>query len=351
MTVNNVTPPTISDTTPQRGQVLSANPGTWTFDEDGITYEYQWQRCDAFGANCVDIAGATQQAYTTTVADVGSTLAVEVHGVEYTDPVIPPPDPGSAFFVSDWRTGTVSYEPGKFDEGEPWSTIFSYTNPGYQDCGLYGGSAKTQSPDGRVAVVANPYGSGSVLKCEIRDSDPGLPNATHLAKSEVGSYKTVFYPSGYVHGEELWIQMEIYLPNEFGMVSGGANPFTNVADLHPNSNSGVPALGLGGYKTTNLQLYAGISPGLQRKDYIPLIPANRNRKLSLLIGAKISTSGWVEAWLDGVNTIPRFNVATAEASESGPYWKQGLYSYSDASWPGGKGIIYFGSTFISKTEP
>lgn len=264
--------------------------------------------------------------------------------------------PITAFFVSDWRTGKVGYRVGGFDEGEPWATIFSYTSPGYQDCGLYGGAPKQASPDGRVSVVPNPYGSGNVLRCEIRDSDPGLSGAPTLAKSEIGSYKTVFYPSGYAHGQEFWFRMELYLPNEFGLVSGGANPFTNLADLHPSSNSGVPALGLGGYSTTNIQLYAGVSPGIQRKNFIPLISANRNRKLDILIGAKIDPNGWVEAWLDGVNVIPRFNAVTAEASESGPYWKQGLYSYSDASWPvppgetSGRGVAYFGATYIGKTK-
>ena len=62
------------------GSTLTANPGTW----DGtptITYEYQWQRCDAAGANCVDIPGETGSTYTLTPADVGSTIRVLVTAV------------------------------------------------------------------------------------------------------------------------------------------------------------------------------------------------------------------------------------------------------------------------------
>jgi hypothetical protein len=71
--------PTISDTTPQSGQTLTAANGTWTGDAP-ITFTYQWQRCNASGASCVTIAGATAQTYTVQAADVGSTLRVVVTG-------------------------------------------------------------------------------------------------------------------------------------------------------------------------------------------------------------------------------------------------------------------------------
>ena len=65
-------PPTISGTATD-GQTLTrrrrhAGPAPRT-----ITYTYQWQRCDAAGANCADIAGATSATYRTVAADVGST--------------------------------------------------------------------------------------------------------------------------------------------------------------------------------------------------------------------------------------------------------------------------------------
>jgi hypothetical protein len=62
------------------GSTLTANPGSW----DGtptITYTYQWQRCDASGNNCVDIAGETGSAYTLVPADVGGTIRVVVTAV------------------------------------------------------------------------------------------------------------------------------------------------------------------------------------------------------------------------------------------------------------------------------
>jgi hypothetical protein len=70
-----VAPPTVTGTAVQ-GQTLTAAPGTWSAPE--ATFAYQWQHCDAAGATCTDIAGATAQTYAVTPADVGSTLLVVV---------------------------------------------------------------------------------------------------------------------------------------------------------------------------------------------------------------------------------------------------------------------------------
>jgi hypothetical protein len=67
-----VTGPTVTGTAVQ-GQTLTAAPGTWTNEP---SFTYQWQRCDAAGANCVDIAGATAPSYGVTAADAGATLRV-----------------------------------------------------------------------------------------------------------------------------------------------------------------------------------------------------------------------------------------------------------------------------------
>ena len=72
----NTAAPTISGT-PQVGQTLTATPGTWTSDTTP-TYTYAWQRCDAQGANCAAISGATASTYTVQTADVDKTLRVVV---------------------------------------------------------------------------------------------------------------------------------------------------------------------------------------------------------------------------------------------------------------------------------
>jgi hypothetical protein len=70
-----VSPPTIAGTAAQ-GQTLTASPGAWTAPDAAFTY--QWQRCDATGANCVAVPGATAQTYAVTAADAGATLVVVV---------------------------------------------------------------------------------------------------------------------------------------------------------------------------------------------------------------------------------------------------------------------------------
>jgi hypothetical protein len=70
-------PVSITDTTtstgaPAVGDHLHGSNGSWT--GSGLSFTYQWMRCDADGANCVPIAGATAADYTPTSADVGHAL-------------------------------------------------------------------------------------------------------------------------------------------------------------------------------------------------------------------------------------------------------------------------------------
>jgi hypothetical protein len=67
--------------TPQNGRVLSANAGSW-LGVTSIGYEYQWQKCNIYGAACENIAGATSSSYTLGTESVGSTIRVRVHASE-----------------------------------------------------------------------------------------------------------------------------------------------------------------------------------------------------------------------------------------------------------------------------
>ena len=69
--------PTISDTTPESSQQLTAAPGTWTGDQP-IVFKYEWQRCNPTGGGCVRIPGANKQEYTAQAGDVANTLRVRV---------------------------------------------------------------------------------------------------------------------------------------------------------------------------------------------------------------------------------------------------------------------------------
>ncbi len=71
----NTAAPTI-DGRPQVGRRLAADVGIWS--RLPHSYSYGWQRCDAAGANCVVVAGATGATFTPSAADAGATLRVQV---------------------------------------------------------------------------------------------------------------------------------------------------------------------------------------------------------------------------------------------------------------------------------
>jgi hypothetical protein len=73
----NTVPPSIDGgVPPEEGHTLSASTGTWTGSPNA--YEYQWQDCDAAGASCAEVAGATSETYKLRGSDVGHTMRVVV---------------------------------------------------------------------------------------------------------------------------------------------------------------------------------------------------------------------------------------------------------------------------------
>ncbi len=69
-------PPTIVGT-PQTGKTLAGLPGSWAGGKP-VTFLYQWQRCDAAGATCAPITGATSETYVPVTDDVGHALVLAV---------------------------------------------------------------------------------------------------------------------------------------------------------------------------------------------------------------------------------------------------------------------------------
>ncbi len=73
-------PPSVTGSL-QQGAKLTAAAGTWTASET-ITYAYQWYRCDANGAHCSSIHGATRGTYTQVRKDVGKTIGLAVRATD-----------------------------------------------------------------------------------------------------------------------------------------------------------------------------------------------------------------------------------------------------------------------------
>ena len=69
-------PPTILGTV-KIGSTLAALPGAWSGGKP-ISFTYQWQQCDAAGANCTPISGATGETYKPGAGDAGHALIVTV---------------------------------------------------------------------------------------------------------------------------------------------------------------------------------------------------------------------------------------------------------------------------------
>jgi uncharacterized protein DUF11 len=63
----------------REGVTLVATPGGWP-ELPGATFTYQWRRCNAHGATCSDIPGATGSRYTLGTLDVDTRLRVVVTG-------------------------------------------------------------------------------------------------------------------------------------------------------------------------------------------------------------------------------------------------------------------------------
>ncbi|HEX4463958.1 MAG TPA: LamG-like jellyroll fold domain-containing protein [Solirubrobacterales bacterium] len=57
--------------------ILEADPGGWRSTGEP-SFTFQWERCDEGGGECESIAGAEEQTYLATAADIGSTVRVEV---------------------------------------------------------------------------------------------------------------------------------------------------------------------------------------------------------------------------------------------------------------------------------
>ena len=59
------------------GVTLTAQPGAWTGTQP-IHYTYQWQRCQADGSSCTDLAEADDPSYVVAPDDAGNTLRASV---------------------------------------------------------------------------------------------------------------------------------------------------------------------------------------------------------------------------------------------------------------------------------
>jgi hypothetical protein len=76
----NTVAPAVSGSAVQ-GSQLTATAGTWT-GSGTVRYAYQWYRCDATGAHCSSIHGATVASYKLVTQDVSHTMGLTVNATD-----------------------------------------------------------------------------------------------------------------------------------------------------------------------------------------------------------------------------------------------------------------------------
>jgi hypothetical protein len=140
----NTIAPGISGTTTE-GQTLTDVAGTW--EGSPTSYTYQWQRCDALGANCQAISGATGQSYTLTAADVGSEIRVQETGVNG--------EGAGSSAVSDPTRAVSAASGGSGGGGTGGGTGGGNTGPATSTGASAGTSTGTTSLPGSLAIISS----------------------------------------------------------------------------------------------------------------------------------------------------------------------------------------------------
>jgi hypothetical protein len=154
----NTAAPTISGTAAQSGG-LTANPGQWSH-RGALRFAFRWQRCDAGGAACADIPGATAQTYTLGAADVGHRLSVVV-------------------VASDSRGSTQALAP-------PSAVVTTQSKPANATGPSVGGEA--QAGQHLVARLGQWSGTAIVFTFQWRRCDPNGNACADIAGATKSSY-------------------------------------------------------------------------------------------------------------------------------------------------------------------
>jgi GH25 family lysozyme M1 (1,4-beta-N-acetylmuramidase) len=178
------TPPSIVGP-PEAGMLLSAVPGLWDGGKP-LVFTFQWRQCDAAGANCVDIAGATRETYRPTSADVGHSLTVLVTAATTTatrkasapatvavSPAGTPPSSRPANLSAPVVLGTLQVGQKLTSTAGTWSgapTKFTYR---WQRCNASGLSCHAIANGSQAAYTTTPDDLGSTLSVVVTASGAG----------------------------------------------------------------------------------------------------------------------------------------------------------------------------------
>lgn len=136
--------PTVSGTAVQGGQ-LAGTAGTWS-GSGTLAYAFQWYRCDAAGAHCSSVHGATAATYRLGILDAAHTIGLTVRATDstgtrsaYASLVGPVASAGATLAASAQPTvsGTATGKPLTVSTGT-WTTAPASYDYSWQRCNANG---------------------------------------------------------------------------------------------------------------------------------------------------------------------------------------------------------------------
>lgn len=215
---------------------------------------------------------------------------------------------------ADVPTGTVTefeegFESGNFDQ---FLGVFAAWLPG----GWIDAVDYDQNGSYALKIVDGGAGHPHVARFELRDGD--ISAGSERVELEMASEYDV------VEGDERWYEFDV----KFGDPTWNApisNDWCIFWQWHHQSGSGSPPLDIDIF-SNNVVHWGG--DGVPHED-TPIFTATSNQWRSIVFHVKFSTDdaiGYVEAWVDGVQTVPRqFRATMIDAANS---LKFGLYRNS-----------------------
>jgi hypothetical protein len=218
----------------QQGSTLSATSGSWA-GSTPIDFGYQWLRCDAAGAACDEIAGATGGNYVLIPDDVGKRMRVEVTATNTA---------GSAT-VRSGPTAAVAAGTRPVNVAEP-----SISGTAIEGAPLTASAGSWTS----TTQIAYAY---AWLRCGADGGAPDGSNCTAIA----GAAGTTYVLQRADVGRRL--RVRVTATNSFGALAALSNPTGVVTTAAPTSTrepfvTGTPRQGQ--RLTANTGSWAGLQP-------------------------------------------------------------------------------------------
>ena len=285
----NTSAPAISGTL-RVGQVLTALSG-WSGTGE-IDFTYQWQRCDASGANCAGIGGATSQSYLLVSADAGATIRVSVTATNssgtatavsaVTTVVLQPPAAPSAR-VAPSVTGPAVVGAALTAGAGSWNgdTPIAYAYQ-WQRCTLAGSCSDIAGARG-ASYTPSAVDSGKQVRVEVTatnnvSSDSALSNLSDIVTGGPNAPVNTSLPAvagAPLVGQTLSVSTGVWT---------GAPPFTFVYQWQRCSSRGTGCVNIAGATDRSYTVVAGDTGRTLGATVIALIAAGAGIVRSSLSG-------------------------------------------------------------------